>query len=139
MSESIKDTVSRLTAEKDRLRAELAAANEKAARDVAGWKALYEREKECSNALDEDNISLRAAHDAKREIVGRIWKQLGSPTYEELKGRSIYDLIDEIKDERDAAIKERDEARAERDAAIQRAEHAEASARSWEQQARLKY
>ena len=82
---------------------------------------------------------LRAERDAEREIVDRIWKQLGSPTYEELKGRSIYDLIDEIKDERDAAIKERDEARAERDAAIQRAEHAEASARSWEQQARLKY
>ena len=33
----------------------------------------------------------------ERAIVSRIWTQLGSPTYEQLKGRSIYDLIDELK------------------------------------------
>jgi hypothetical protein len=33
----------------------------------------------------------------ERAIVSRIWVQLGSPTYAELKGRSIYDLIDEMK------------------------------------------
>lgn len=36
---------------------------------------------------------------AERAIVSRIWTQLGSPTYEQLKGRSIYDLIDELKAE----------------------------------------
>jgi hypothetical protein len=36
---------------------------------------------------------------AERAIVSRIWVQLGSPTYAQLKGRSIYDLIDEIKTE----------------------------------------
>ena len=34
-----------------------------------------------------------------RAIVSKIWVQLGSPTYEQLKGRSIYDLIDELKAE----------------------------------------
>jgi hypothetical protein len=29
------------------------------------------------------------------EIVARIWTQLGSPSYEQLAGRSIYDLIAE--------------------------------------------
>lgn len=36
----------------------------------------------------------------ERAIVSRIWVQLGSPTYADLKGRSIYDLIDEIKTDR---------------------------------------
>ena len=35
----------------------------------------------------------------ERAIVSRIWTQLGSPTYEQLKGRSIYDLIDDLKAE----------------------------------------
>ena len=35
----------------------------------------------------------------ERAIVSRIWTQLGSPTYEQLKGRSIYDLISELKAE----------------------------------------
>ena len=34
-----------------------------------------------------------------RAIVSKIWTQLGSPTYEQLKGRSIYHLIDELKAE----------------------------------------
>ena len=33
----------------------------------------------------------------ERAIVSRIWTQLGSPTHAQLKGRSIYDLIDELK------------------------------------------
>jgi hypothetical protein len=36
---------------------------------------------------------------AERAIVSRIWVQLGSPAYAQLKGRSIYDLIDEMKAE----------------------------------------
>ena len=35
----------------------------------------------------------------ERAIVSRIWFQLGSPTYAQLKGRSIYDMIDEMKAE----------------------------------------
>ena len=34
---------------------------------------------------------------AERAIVSRIWVKLGSPTYKQLKGRSIYDLIDEMR------------------------------------------
>jgi hypothetical protein len=41
--------------------------------------------------------ALRAALAEERAIVDRIWRQLGSPTYEQLAGRSIYDLIDELK------------------------------------------
>jgi len=36
---------------------------------------------------------------SERAIVSRIWVQLGSPTYAQLKGRSIYCLIDEMKAE----------------------------------------
>lgn len=43
---------------------------------------------------------------AERAIVSRIWVQLGSPTYTDLKGRSIYDLIDEIKTDRAEAKQE---------------------------------
>lgn len=31
------------------------------------------------------------------QIVAKIWEQLGNPTYEELKGKSIHDLIDDLK------------------------------------------
>jgi hypothetical protein len=51
-----------------------------------------------------DNERLQIERDTEASIINRIWKQLGNPTYEELKGRSIYDLIDEIKAERDAAL-----------------------------------
>jgi len=34
------------------------------------------------------------SYKAEHAIVARIWVQLGSPTYGELNGRSIYDLID---------------------------------------------
>lgn len=48
-----------------------------------------------------------AERDEERAIVSRIWNLLGSPTYEELKGRSIYDLIRELQSalsEREATI-----------------------------------
>jgi hypothetical protein len=32
----------------------------------------------------------------EKAIVDRIWKQLGTYTYQSLHGRSIYDLIDEL-------------------------------------------
>lgn len=37
--------------------------------------------------------ALRAERDEQHVIVARIWATLGSPSYEELAGRSIYDLI----------------------------------------------
>jgi hypothetical protein len=40
---------------------------------------------------------LRSALTEEVAIVNRIWAQLGSPTFDDLKGRSIYDLIDELK------------------------------------------
>tara|TARA_R110000868_G_scaffold398438_1_gene671612 strand:+ start:194 stop:586 length:393 start_codon:yes stop_codon:yes gene_type:complete len=55
----------------------------------------------CANAVDYVPASfargLEAELAAERAIVSRIWTQLGSVTYEQLKGRSIYDLIDELK------------------------------------------
>jgi len=60
-------------------------------------------------ALDIAQAELKAEQDIRvineielkvsRAIVSKIWVQLGSPTYEQLKGRSIYDLIDEMKTE----------------------------------------
>lgn len=43
----------------------------------------------------------RAEAKARDEtaIVNRIWDQLGNPSYKELNGRYIYDLIDELKAE----------------------------------------
>lgn len=45
-----------------------------------------------------------AARSEQHDIVSRIWKHLGSPSYEDLGGRSIYDMIDEIIAARDAAL-----------------------------------
>ena len=45
---------------------------------------------------------LRADFEAEKAIVNRIWDQLGRPSYEELNGRSIYDLIDALRADRDA-------------------------------------
>jgi hypothetical protein len=35
----------------------------------------------------------------KKQIVARIWEFLGSPSLEELKGRTLYDLIGEKEEE----------------------------------------
>lgn len=53
-------------------------------------------------ALTAERDQLRAELATERAIVSRIWTQLGSTqlgsaTYEQLRGRSIYDLIDELK------------------------------------------
>lgn len=39
-----------------------------------------------------------SAWKAEYDIVARIWEMLGNPTYEELNGRSIYDLIKELQE-----------------------------------------
>jgi hypothetical protein len=54
-------------------------------------------------AMMRDVMRERDAAEAElaveRAIVSRVWVQLGSPTYAQLKGRSIYCLIDEMKAE----------------------------------------
>jgi hypothetical protein len=57
---------------------------------------LTEAQKE-RDALSAKAEKLQVERDTEASIINRIWKQLGSPTYAELKGRSIYDLIDELK------------------------------------------
>ena len=78
---------------------------------VAELRAQVERlrsDRDCEKRLRKDADELRedaieraeraeAELKAERDIVSRIWTQLGSPTYEQLRGRSIYDLISELK------------------------------------------
>jgi hypothetical protein len=56
---------------------------------------LLEQDKRSAILVREmaDGVEARLADETA--IVDRIWKLLGSPTYEELAGRSIYDLIKE--------------------------------------------
>jgi hypothetical protein len=44
--------------------------------------------------------TLARERDEQHGIVARIWELLGSPSYEDLAGRSIYDLIEELKADR---------------------------------------
>ena len=81
------------------------------ARTQALWMKHHAfcNEEEATEALcdfrDHGN-ALETELAAERAIVSRIWVQLGSPTYAELNGRSIYDLIDEIKTDRAEAKQE---------------------------------
>ena len=50
-------------------------------------------------ALIEALEAARALAKVETAIVDRIWDQLGRPTYEELQGRSIHDLIDALKEQ----------------------------------------
>ena len=79
-----------LTAERDQLRAELAAEREKVTMLLSDAYALT---KNWHDRAERAEAELKA----ERAIVSRIWTQLGSPTYEQLRGRSIYDLISELK------------------------------------------
>ncbi len=56
-----------------------------------------------NRALTKERDTFKCDFDEEVKIVNRIWALLGSPSYEELKGRSIYDLIDTLKRERDEA------------------------------------
>lgn len=80
---------------------------------------LDERERlkvEASNhAADAETVRReRDAEYSRRKtseaIVDRIWDIFGRPSYDELAGRSIYDLVTEVKAERDALRAERDAA-----------------------------
>ena len=66
------------------------------------WAALEARAERAEAELkaEQDNSAINEIElRVSRAIVSKIWVQLGSPTYEQLKGRSIYDLIDELKAE----------------------------------------
>ena len=98
-----------IIAERDQLRAEV----ERLKRDYDyDHKCLYEVRERCElwkQRAERAEAELKAEQDnsaineielrVSRAIVSKIWVQLGSPTYEQLKGRSIYDLIDELKAE----------------------------------------
>lgn len=50
-----------------------------------------------SPAADSDRIlQLEADLREERAIVDRIWNMFGRPSYEELNGRTIYDLIADV-------------------------------------------
>ena len=44
-------------------------------------------------------FSLKNLYEEEKQIVTRIWEFLGSPSFEELKGRTLYDLIREKEEE----------------------------------------
>jgi hypothetical protein len=68
-------------------------------------KALSECQRHRAELFDQVNGTpceqIRHAQEVSElsKTIGQIWLQLGNPTYEELNGRSIHDLIDEIKAE----------------------------------------
>ncbi len=91
------DTVEDLELEIIRLRAELAAereAHELTRQQSADLLTQYCNERDAARAA---LAAERERFEEEHAIVDRIWKQLGFPTYEQLNGRSIYDLIDELK------------------------------------------
>ena len=84
--------VTELTAERDQLRARA---------ELAEAELATAKQRLRSEAMDDYAAikDLQRELATERAIVSRIWTQLGSPTYEQLKGRSIYDLIQELKAE----------------------------------------
>lgn len=51
---------------------------------------------------DKELAQARADIDSECAIVNRIWAIFGTPSYEELAGKSIYDLINGVIAERDS-------------------------------------
>lgn len=68
-------------------------------RQLAEARAEIGRLSTLADELGSANQLLGYKFESEKDIVSRIWVQLGSPTYSELAGRSIYDLIDEMKAE----------------------------------------
>lgn len=54
-------------------------------------------------AMRDDLFKAQAELAEERRIVDRIWAILGSPSYEDLNGKSIYDLITDLKSKFEAA------------------------------------
>lgn len=60
------------------------------------------------DARDRDIAALKAALLEERNIVDRIWDIFGRPSYNDLRGRSIYDLIGDLKADVERLTSERD-------------------------------
>ena len=78
-------------------------------------EALKEKKSGCQNCttlvaeitmVTNDYFELRRELADERAIVDRIWMLLGNPSYEELKGLSIYDLITTLQTQLAAAESE---------------------------------
>jgi hypothetical protein len=52
---------------------------------------------EIDNYCDNEVDMWKRKYEEERAIVDRIWKILGNPTYEQLGGKSIYELVEELK------------------------------------------
>lgn len=83
----------------------------------AGATALSTERTAREEAERERDAESRRADTAK-EVVTRIWAILGNPSYEQLAGRSIYDLITELQDSKRASEERVKSLTAERDAAF---------------------
>jgi hypothetical protein len=97
-------------AERQQERAELVAALRIRAsnRIVSGALTEIERtlEWQAARLLEEDGKEIERLDDAYRAeyaIVDRIWGMFGRPSYEQLAGRSIYDLIQSALDRAEKA------------------------------------
>lgn len=55
---------------------------------------LAERDSEIDK-LKAEAKHLRTLNDDAHAVIARIWAIFGNPSYEELKGRTIYDLVQE--------------------------------------------
>lgn len=68
--------------------------------------SLTELARDYKEQIDQANTATAAArfmYDQEYEIVARIWKLYGEPSYDDLKGRSIYDLVKESIDRAQSA------------------------------------
>lgn len=46
-------------------------------------------------SVERERDDARQLYEREYAIVARIWEQFGSPSYDDLKGRSIHDLVDD--------------------------------------------
>jgi len=71
----------------------LAKERRSAATALRANRARIEELEEYAKVVEAQLRDANIERDEQTQIVANIWKLLGSPTYEELAGRSIYDLI----------------------------------------------
>lgn len=80
--------------------------------DTAVARSLIEGRREAIAEIGRLRAERDEARDSLSEevrIVNRIWEMYGSPSYEELAGRSIYDLISEERQAAQLSIRELEE------------------------------
>lgn len=61
--------------------------------ELATLKHDIERHVQIAADLATENAALQERYDEEVAIVNRIWAMFGMPSYEELEGRTIYDLV----------------------------------------------